>query len=338
MTTLGNSSSWRGATAAAVHSDLETEQAALAAGCGVFARPLDALAMTGADRARFLAGQVTCDVASLSTGAGAFGFLASQKGRIDADLVVLATDDALWLELPPNHADAVRARLEKYIIVDRVELAPLDQRVLSLPGPRAGELLGDLVGELPEAVRGHRSVEIDGVAARVVRDADLVDPSYSLWAAADEVATLIAALVGAGALQVGHRAWDTPRVEAGRPLWGVDFGVKNFPQETGLDDEAVSYTKGCYLGQEVIARIHYRGGVQRRLRGLRFDGEAAAGDALQVGGKTVGRLGTVVDSPRLGRVGLAIVQDKAEPGSTVAVAADDAERGSATVVELPFGE
>ena len=120
MSTSGDSSLWRGATATAVHSDSDIEQAALADGCGLFVRPVDALVMTGADRARFLAGQVTCDVASLADGSGTYGFIATQKGRVEADLVVSAVGDALWLELPPQTTDAVRARLEKYIIVDRV--------------------------------------------------------------------------------------------------------------------------------------------------------------------------------------------------------------------------
>lgn len=337
---------WRGVATPAVFSDLSAEIEALSAGCGVFPRPADALRMAGEDRHRFLNSQITADVKTLGAGSGVYAFLPTQKGRAEADLVVLATDDAFWIELPPSTAGAIRAQLEKYVIVDRVEIEPLERRILSLAGPRATEILGGLVaGDLPAATRDHREIEVGGVEARVVCDPGFAEDeaAFSIWLRPDAVEAVESALVEADAVLVGHRAWDVRRVEAGRPLWGVDFGVENFPQETGLEDEAVSYTKGCYLGQEVIARIHYRGGVQRRLRGLRFEaavdsGEVESGDALLFEGKAVGTVGSVVRSAHLGTIGLAVVHDKAEPGSTVTIADPEGgvERGVATVVELPF--
>jgi tRNA-modifying protein YgfZ len=123
------------------------------------------------------------------------------------------------------------------------------------------------------------------------------------------------------------------RVESGRPRYGVDLDDGVIPQEAGLNQRAVSFTKGCYVGQETVARLFYRGKPNRQLRGLRLSAEAAPGDELRLGDKVVGKLGTVAVSPIRGPIALAIVRREAEPGATVAVGADGAP---AEVVALPF--
>lgn len=315
--------------------DVDAEHRALREACGLVDRAWRrGLEMTGDDRLRFLNGLVTCDVKSLAAGGGVYGFFTQVKGRVLADVTVLALADSLWLELPADRTEEVAAHLGKYVIVDRVEIGPLAGRVpLALIGPGAAATLG---AEPPAAVYGHREAQVHGTRVRVVREAGLGVPAWTLWTPEDEAAALTERLVEHGARPVGRRAWERLRVEAGRPLFGQDFGPDHFPQETGLEAEAVSYTKGCYLGQEVVARIHYRGGVNRHLRGLRFDGfddEAAPlGQEIVHDGREAGTVTSAVRSPTLGHVGLAVVHKRVEPGTRVGVGG----AGGAEVVALPF--
>jgi len=319
----------------------DAEHRALRDACGLLVRSdVRGLEMTGEDRARFLNGLVTCDVKTLAPGAGVYGFLTQVKGRVLADVTVLALEDRLWLALPASEAEAIADHLARYVIVDRVEIRPLSGlRPVALIGPGAAAAMGGAEHGF-EKVYSHREVEVHGVRTRVVREADLGVPAWTLWTPEDQVSTLaerLAAerLAGHGAREVGRRAWERLRVEAGRPLFGQDFGPDHFPQETGLEAEAVSYAKGCYLGQEVVARIHYRGGVNRLLRGLRFEGfddEAAPlGQEIVHEGREAGTVTSAVRSPSLGHVGLAVVHKRVEPGTRVAVGA-----GGAEVVALPF--
>ncbi len=319
--------------------DDDAEYAALTAGCGVVERSwVDRLEMTGADRGRFLQGLVTCDVRTLGDGDGAYGFFTSGKGRVLADVVVLALADRFWLELPPATGEEIAAHLGRYVIADRVETAPLAALPLTVAGPGAGELVSGLAGAAPPAAPwSHRAVEVAGRPVRWVRGALAGVPSWDLWVEPPDGPDVEAALHDAGAVVVRREDLEVVRVEAGVPRFGADFGPDNFPQETGLEERAVSYDKGCYLGQEVVARIHYRGGVQRRLRGLRFRGRGAPpahGTELTAAGRPVGRVGSAETSPAHGAVvGLAVLHERAAPGTDVEVEGG----GSAEVVELPFG-
>jgi folate-binding protein YgfZ len=341
-----------------LHADYE----ALRQGCGLADRSaVGRLALLGADRQRFLNGQVTCDVKALAPGDGAYGFFTSHQGKILADVAVLALEDRLWLELPPGRAEEMAAHLGKYIIVDRVEVLPLDDyRVLTLAGPRAAEVLHTLAPDLPERPeqpeqpeRPHRPelperpwshlhlAELGG-GVLLVRQAGLGVSAWSLWTPADLTEELTTRLLAVpGVRPVGPRSLELVRTEAGIPLYGRDFGADNFPQESGLEEQAVSYTKGCYLGQEVVARIHYRGGVHKGLAGLVFPaGLPPAGAKLLLEEKEVGTVTTAVESPALGRaIGLAILNHRAaEPGTRLAVVAEDgdASGGPAEVHPLPF--
>ncbi len=310
-------------------SDTDSEYRALRESCGLLDRsPVSRLEMSGADRTRFLNGFLTCDVKSLEPGGGTYGFVTQVKGRILADVKVLVLADVLWLELPPGTGDEVAAHLGKYVIVDQVEIRRLDEAPLSLVGPRASEVLAGI--ELPEAPLGHCSSEIGGIEVRLVREA--VESMWTLWTSAEGFSALWDELGGRGACPVGRKAWEQLRVEEGRPLYGQDFGIDNFPQETGLED-AVSYTKGCYLGQEVVARIHYRGGVNKLLRGLRFtDVAEPLGKPVLHDGRDAGTVTSVAHSPDYGHIGLAILHKRVEPGAPVEIVG----AGSAEVVTLPF--
>lgn len=336
--------------AVAHYGDVAAEVRALREGCGLLDRSfVGRLELTGADRQRFLNGLVTCDVKALTPGAGAYGFFTAIKGKVLFDVAVLALADRLRLELPPGSEGAVAEHLSKYQIADRVEVSPLTATLpLTLAGPRAAEVLaatgggGDLA-DLAGAPWSSASAMLAGFEVVAVRQGLIGVPALTLWVAAADAAGLAEALLAAGGpaglVPVGVDAAEVVRSEAGIPRFGRDFGPDHFPQETGLDETAgaVSYTKGCYLGQEVVARIHYRGGVNRLLRGLRFEAGAGTplpGAALLFEDREAGTATTVVSSPALGRtVGLAILHKRAAtPGTILEVAGG----GRAEVVELPF--
>lgn len=335
-----------GAAAAVAHYGSPTaEHAALAGACGLLdGSPLDRLRLTGDDRLRFLNGLVTCNVKELTPGAGAYGFFTTVKGRVMADFVVMAEDDALLLELPPGRGAEVAAHLGKYKIADRVELASADERLpLTVAGPRADDALAAVgLAEPPAVAWASAPATVAGIGVLAVRRAPAGVPAVTLWvpvaAAAELAETLLDEATAAGLVAVGALAADTLRVEAGVPRFGVDFGPEHFPQETGLEAAAVSYEKGCYLGQEVVARIHYRGGVNRALCGLRLtleEGQEAPGTGAEVlhDDRAAGTLGSVVRSPELEQwIALAVLHRRAaEAGTAVAIGGVSAE-----VVELPF--
>lgn len=289
--------------------------------------------MLGADRHRFLNAYVTCDVKALAPGHGAYGFFTNPQGRILADAVVLAHEDRLWLEVPPGQEEALLGHLQKYVLADRVELRPLADMVpLTLAGPGAAAVLGDALP--PGGAWRHARSMVRGTEVALHRHGRLGVEAYTLWVSASIASHLAGRLLEDPAVQpVDLEALEVLRAEAGIPRFGVDFGPENFPQETGIE-EAVSYTKGCYLGQEVVARIHYRGGVQKTLCGLAFPGTAPApGTPLTFEEREAGTVGTVVDSPTLGQsIGLAILHRRAAaPGTRLTFPGGEAE-----VRGLPF--
>ena len=292
------------------------------------------LELVGKDRQRFLNAYLTCDVKGLAPGAGAYGFVTSNQGRILSDAVVLAHEDRLWLELGPDQEEPIAEHLKKFILADRVEIRLLgDMQPLSLIGPRCAEILGEAAVDL-EGPWSHGRRMVRGTEVTLQRGGPSVPWEYTLWVSASIAPHLLESLIEAGATRASFEALEILRAEKGLPRFGRDYGAENFPQETGLE-EAVSYTKGCYLGQEVVARIHYRGGVQKSLRGLVFEGEPPApGAALLVDGRESGTATTIVHSPALGRAaGLAILHRRAAtPGTRLEVAGG----GTAEVRELPL--
>lgn len=282
------------------------------------------LELLGEDRQRFLQGLVTCDVGALSPGEGSYGFFTSPQGKILADVEVLAHPDRLRLELPPGKAPLIAAHLGKYLIADRVEVRPLtDALPISVLGPGAEDLLrGE--AELPVALLAHRGVVVAGIEVCLVRVSRGGQPGFDLWASASLSGRLVEALLARpGVVPLSLAAFDQLRVEAGVPAFGIDFGEEHFPQESGLEAQAVSYTKGCYLGQEIVARIHYRGKANHALRRLVFRGDAVppAGTRLLFEGQEVGRVGSAVAPLGGGNpVGLAVIHRKGgEPGTVLEV-------------------
>lgn len=298
------------------------EYRALREGCGLAdLSQKGRLELVGADRHRFLNGYITCDVKGLAPGQGAYGFFTSNQGRILADAVVLVLEDRIWLELPPGKAQEIAGHLGKYILADQVEIRALDDWTsIALIGPRAGEALGEeAISSQELGPWGHARVLIQGIEVTVQRAERFGVPGYTLWvptSAADALKEKL--LAGRLVRPVSFEALEAVRVEAGIARFGQDFGPENFPQETGAEEAAVSYTKGCYLGQEVVARIHYRGGVQKSLRGLTFEGQAPSpGAVLSFEGREVGAVTTIVVSPALGiPVGLSILHKRGAAAGT----------------------
>jgi folate-binding protein YgfZ len=316
---------------------VEEEYHALRHGCGLADRSWTGrLEILGADRHRFLNAYVTCDVKGLSPGEGAYGFFTNAQGRILSDVVVLAHEDRLWAQVPPNQEAAISGHLKKYILGDRVELRGLDDMLpLTLVGPKAAAALDGAELPPPGDWRHLRST-VHGTEVCLQRTGRLGAEAYTLWVSASIARLLAERLLEDPAVEpAGFEALEILRAEAGIPRCGRDFGPENFPQETGAE-EAVSYTKGCYLGQEVVARIHYRGGVQKVLRGLAFAaGSTPAPDTpLFFESREIGTATTVVQSPALGHpIGLGILHRRAaDPGTRLELP----DGGTAEVRELPF--
>jgi folate-binding protein YgfZ len=303
------------------------------------------LLLTGPDAAEFLNGQVTNEIVALEQGAGCYAALLTVKGKMQGDLRVLRLDDldgeqALWLDTERAALQALFDTIRRYRIGYRVELhkRTLEQGLLSLIGPETHALLGAATGlahdQLPSDEHAHRRASLDGVEVMVVA----TDLGLDIVCAAADTLRLHAALLDAGIAAVEATDAEIVRVESGRPRYGVELDDATIPQEAGLNERAVSFTKGCYVGQETVARLYYRGKPNRHLRGLRLSGPADAGATglspkpLWLGEREVGRLGSAVVSPRFGPIGLALVRREAAVGDELRVG----EQLRAQLVDLPF--
>jgi folate-binding protein YgfZ len=313
--------------------EMTVEQRALREGCGLLDRSeRGKLALTGKDAAEFLNGQVTNDVLALEPRQGCYAALLSPKGKMLADLRVIRTeapDEELWLDTERVALQALFDNLRRHQVGYEAELhkRTLQQGVLSLIGPGARALLA----EPPEPTEHANSRATVG-GHRVLLIA--TDVGIDVVCAADDVPVVAAALEAAGATSVSEAAAECLRVERGIPRYGLDLDESTIPQEAGLNERAVSFTKGCYVGQETVARLHYKGKPNRQLRGLALSAPVPPGTELRLGERAVGRLGSVAVSPRLGPIGLALLRREATTGDVLEVGDDGA---SAEVRELPFG-
>ncbi len=289
------------------------------------------LALTGAEAKEFLHGQVTNDVEGLSEGSGCYAAFLTHKGKMLGDLRILDAGEELLLDCERVALQELFTMIRRYKLGRAVELhkRTLERGLLSLVGPGARRLAG--AEDLPDGEHAHRAGECAGAPVRLIATDLGVDV---LCDAADSM-RVAAALVMAGAVSAGEESAEVLRVENGRPRWGVDLDETVIPQEAGLNARAVSFEKGCYVGQETVARLYFRGKPNRHLRGLKLSGPAAHGAPLRLGEREVGRLGSVVDSPRHGPIALALVRREAGPGDSLAVGEGDVQ---AEVVDLPFAQ
>ncbi len=310
---------------------IDAQYRAIREGAGLLERPDRArIAVGGSEAGEFLQGQVTNDVEALEPGDGCYAALLDRKGRVRADMRVLRLDDGSYLiDTEPDAGPTVLSHLSMYKVGRDADVAELDDAapLLSLLGPLSAQLVGAPLG--PE--HRHRELEIAGAGCRAVATdlgADVLAPA----AAAGAVA---AALLDAGAEPIEVEAAEIARVESGRPRLGREIEPeRTMPQEAGINERAVSFTKGCYIGQETVARLHYKGKPNRHLRLLTSAERLPDGAAVSRDGRELGTVGTAVLSPARGPLALAILRREAEPGTEV----DVAGAGTATVEEIPGQE
>lgn len=315
------------------------EQQVLHEGAGLLDRSeRGKLALSGHGAIEFLNGQMTNELLDLRPGEGRYAAFLTPKGKMLGDVRILAvggsadeatTPSELLLDTERASLQALFDMIRRFKVGYEVELhkRTLERGLLSLIGPESERVAG--TEELASAEHSNAPVSIGETRALAVR----TDVGIDLIFDPTDAERLSAALLARGAQPVSEQAAECVRVESGRPRFGVDIDETTIPQEAGLNERAVSFTKGCYVGQETVARLHWKGKPNRHLRGLRLSAPAATGEELHLGERSVGRLGSVALSPELGPIALALVRREAEPGASVSVGEDGT---SATVVELPF--
>ncbi|HKN94876.1 MAG TPA: glycine cleavage T C-terminal barrel domain-containing protein [Thermoleophilaceae bacterium] len=278
--------------------------------------------LTGAEVAEFLQGQVTNDVEALEPGTGCYAALLDHKAKIRADMRVLRGADWFWLDCEAIGRAALAQTIKMYSLGRDVRGEDVSEKraILSLIGPAAREAL-----DVAPAETEHAFVEGEhGIYVATDLGVDVICPADQADAVRDAL----------GIEPASEEAAECLRIESGRPRHGLDMGPNTIPQEAGLNERAVSFEKGCYVGQETVARLHYKGKPNRFLRGLRLTAEAEHGAPITLGDREIGTIGSTCVSPAHGPIALALIRREAQPGDTVQVG----ESTEAEVVELPFEE
>jgi tRNA-modifying protein YgfZ len=312
----------------------QADYATLTEGVGLLdASERGKLALTGSGAKEFLQGQVTQDITALSAGEGGYAAFLTPKGKMLGDLRVLITGPPtpeLLLDTERVALQPLFNMIRRYSLGYDVELhkRTLECGLLELIGPLADELVTRAGVTLGPAEHDHAELLYGGVSARAIR----TDVGVDLMFASGDLGAVRAAALEAGAVEVGTEAAECLRIERGRPRYGLDLDDSVIPQEAGLNERAVSFTKGCYVGQETVARLFYRGKPNRELRGLSSGELLPVGTELRLAERVVGTITSSANSPRHGPVALAIVRREA-PVGTIVRAGDEHE---AVVVQLPF--
>ncbi|MCK5412261.1 MAG: folate-binding protein YgfZ [Gemmatimonadetes bacterium] len=294
------------------------------------------------DRAEeMLHGLLTNRVKGMQAQRAVYAFMLTPKGRLVAALRLLRLNTGYWLDLPALCQEAVLAHLRKYLPPIFATFESTDIRRIGVVGPLAASALDAWAGEpisLKLATLEARPLEHGDGSWILVRREDVEGPGYDVYVAGDAVRSVLAALEEAiatvGGVAVGRETWEVFRVEHGIPVWAADFDQDNLAQELGQDDRAISFDKGCYTGQEVVARIHFRGHVNRILRGFRLPRPVAAGQPLYEGERERGVITSPAISPRFGPIALGYARFEIPPGAWLSL-----ESGGQTEVEvvaLPF--
>ena len=307
------------------------------------------ICLTGADRVRFLHGQVTNDVKKLRVGEGCYAAITTNKGKMESDGNIFNLPDELLLDFEPGLTKKICTRLEKFIVADDVQIVDVVPHygLLSVQGPKAEEVVRalNLFPEIP--TKQFNSLKIcDATLGEIylannprlgANGFDLFVPNNSLGAVADK---LIAAAKNFGGRACGWTAFETVRIENGIPQFGADMDETNIPLECGIESRAIVYDKGCYIGQEVINRIHSIGHVNKELRGLRLADDLknlpARGEKLFLNSKEVGCITSAVKSPTFGNITLGYVRREANQIGMELILKTATGESAAKIVELPF--
>ena len=295
--------------------------------------PRGQIAVAGADRASFLHGLLTNDTASLTAGRGCYAAWLTPQGRMLCDLHVLESGDMMLLDVPAAELDGVAARLEQFHFSEDVRITALTSlRAIWIPGPAAPRMLHDLAPRDAAPYTAwlqyqNARVELGGVPVVVARIDQLAVPGFVVYADAQHEDEVSAALGAAGALHATPESLEAARIEAAYPVFGVDMTTDTIPLEAGIEDRAISLTKGCYVGQEVIIRVLHRGHgrVARRLVRLQVEGDTPLPGAKAFSGdREVGFVTSAAKSPRLGALALGYLhRDFVDAGTVVDVQVGD---------------
>jgi folate-binding protein YgfZ len=293
-----------------------------------------------------LAGLVTNDVLALGPGQGQYAAALTAKGKIVADVRIFRDEESYLVDCPTRAIDGWTAMVRKYV---NPRITPYQDETASLRdlgvfGVAARLVVGEMTGASSSALGvlppyAHIAVSLDGTRVLVARVPDLELEGFEIFAPAALHPTLWQRALDARATPAGLDVWEIARVEAGRPEWGIDIDETTLPQEANFEElGAISYTKGCYIGQETVARVHFRGHVNRHLRGLRTasaEPPAAGATLLDATGKTVGDVRSTAASPRLGGIAIGMVRREIELGASL-VAQWEGGESRVDVSHLPF--
>jgi folate-binding protein YgfZ len=330
------------------YGDFLAEHSALRQGVGFLDLSFRSrLCLTGADRVRFLHGQVTNDIKSLPPGAGCYAALATAKGKMESDLYIFRLSEELLLDFEPGLTERISGRLESFIVADDVQLTDVAPHygLLSLQGPNAGAaaLALEVFSELPAKPLGFVSVTAPKLGEVYLMNQprlgtvgfDLFVPVASLGVVAER----LLAAVNLGGCPAGWQALETARIEAGIPRFGQDMDETTLPLECGIEARAVSYSKGCYIGQEIINRVHTHGHVTKELRSLRLADSLKAlpdkGDKLFHAGKEAGYITSAAWSPALkANIALGYVRREANAPGTELTLRTPASDSPAQIIAL----
>lgn len=301
------------------------------------------IAVAGSERASYLQGLLTNDITALTAGSGLYAAWLTPQGRMLTDLDVLESGDMIVLDVPASQVTATLERLDTFLFSEDVQLGSLEHDLTSVwvHGPAAAGILDQALPGLQAAgwanYRLARST-FEDAPVMVVRNDQLQVPGYCTYLPPAARESFEAALDRLGAAPADAAALEAARIEAGYPLFGVDMTEETIPLEAGIQDRAISLTKGCYVGQEVIIRVLHRGHgrVAKRLVGLRSDGPLRAGARLFAADRDIGFVTSAAASPRLGAVALGYAhRDFVAPGTAVTVGSGEAGV-PATVTALPM--
>ena len=318
------------------------EYRALTAGVGVAVLERTRIEVSGTDRTHFLHSFCTADIKKLLAGRGCEAFVTNHQGKIVGHVFVLNLGDSLLLDTVAGQAAGLIAHFDRFVISEDVVFKDCSDAAwdLLVSGEEAGTLLERMSGQAPPAeILGHTSAMIAGQKVFVTRVEYAGPMSFFVQVEKRHAAEVLAAAEQAGAMQCGADAVEMARIEAGVPLFGRDIADDNLPQEINRDAKAISFTKGCYLGQETVARIDALGHVNRVLAGVRFQQKTIpeAGAPLSADGKEIGRVTSAAWSPKLDApLAMALLRrSHARPGQIIASLTGTVSTGTAEVVTLP---
>jgi folate-binding protein YgfZ len=323
--------------------DNSSGYAALRGGAGLIERPATGrILLTGADRRSYLQGLLTNDIEALTPATGCYAAMLTAQGRMMTDMRVLELGDAILLDLPLQVTAAIRDHLDRFIFSEdvQVEDVTLSRGVIGIYGPGSLDVLvkAGTDGGAPSSLFHSTRVRVAGTEAVLVRGDEAGVAGYDLIVDPSQAEPVTAALLAAGAVRVSEADAEAVRIESGRPRFGIDIDTDTIPLEAGLEERAISRSKGCYVGQEVIVRVQDRGHgrVAKRLVGLTFDAAApvpAAGSRITSGDREIGRVTSATWSPALSRpVALGYVhRDFVEPGTHVVI-----DGATAAVAAVPL--